>query len=61
MNIALPRKWPIERHQDRMKLRLPRKLWKRTCAKCSKEHMTNYSPERTETVYCEECYLKEVY
>ena len=61
MDIALPRKWPIERHQDRMKLRLPRKLWKRTCAKCQKEHMTNYGPERTETVYCEECYLAEVY
>tara|TARA_Y100000310_G_scaffold219878_1_gene221304 strand:- start:179 stop:1699 length:1521 start_codon:yes stop_codon:yes gene_type:complete len=61
MNIALPKKWPIERHNDRMKLRLPRKLWSRICDKCNKEHKTNYSPKRPETVYCEECYLKEVY
>jgi hypothetical protein len=61
MKIALPRKCPVARHHDRMKLRLPRKLWNRTCDKCKKEHMTNYSPERPETVYCESCYLSEVY
>jgi len=59
--LPLPRLHPDERHKRRMALRNPRKLWKRECDKCSKEIQTTYSPERPETIYCEECYLKEVY
>jgi len=36
-------------------------LWSRTCDKCQKPIVTSYSPDRPEIVYCEECYLKEVY
>jgi len=49
------------RHQARLNKRNPRKLWNRSCNKCQKPIATSYAPERPEIVYCEECYLKEVY
>jgi len=61
MELPMPRLHPDERHRQRMKLKNPRKLWKRECDKCQKEIQTTYAPERPEKVYCEECYLKEVY
>jgi len=61
MNIALPRKNAVARHQDRLKLRCPRKVWWRTCANCGESHWTNYKPDRPEKVYCEKCYLETVY
>ena len=61
MKLPIPHLHPDERHKRRMALRNPRKLWNRKCAKCQKDIQTTYSPERPETVYCEECYLKEVY
>jgi len=61
MRIPIPLFHPDERHRRRMELRNPRNLWRRECMKCKKEMETSYSPERTEIVYCEECYLKEVY
>jgi hypothetical protein len=60
-NLPIPRRHPDQRHEDRMKLRNPRKLFERKCDKCRKEIQTTYSPERPEIVYCEECYNKEVY
>ena len=33
----------------------------RKCDKCSKDMKTTYAPKRPEIVYCEECYLNEVY
>jgi len=61
MNLPIPHLHPDQRHKDRMALRNPRKLWKRNCMKCNSEIQTTYSPERPEIVYCEKCYLKEVY
>lgn len=61
MQLPIPHLHPDERHRKRMALRNPRKLWNRECAKCNKPIATSYSPERPEIVYCEECYLKEVY
>lgn len=61
MNLPVPRQCPDERHNNRMKSRNPRHLWNRTCTKCQKPIQTTYSPERQEVVYCESCYLKEVY
>lgn len=49
------------RYQERKQWKNPRKLWKRKCMKCEKDIQTSYSPERPESVYCEKCYLKEVY
>ena len=60
-DIPVPRLHPDERHFRRIERRNPRRLWDRTCAKCQKAMQTSYSPERPEIVYCEECYLSEVY
>jgi len=61
MHVPIPRRCPDQRHLDRFVLRNPRHLWKRNCAKCGKGMETTYSPESPEIVYCEQCYLKEVY
>ncbi|MFA6523438.1 MAG: hypothetical protein WCS85_03675 [Candidatus Peribacteraceae bacterium] len=61
MQLPIPHFHPDERHRRRMALRNPRKLWQRKCASCSKDIVTTYAPQRPEIVYCEECYLKEVY
>ena len=61
MNIPIPRKCFYCRHQDRIVRRGPYKFWNRTCVKCQKEIITNYSPNRPEIVYCEKCYQQEVY
>ncbi len=59
--LPIPHFHPDERHRRRMALRNPRKVWSRTCMKCQKDIETTYSPERKEKVFCEECYLGEVY
>ena len=72
MNIPLPHKDFECRHQDRMRKRNPRKLWRRFCMcktvshlhgvkKCETEFETSYSPDRLEIVYCERCYQAEIY
>jgi hypothetical protein len=59
--LPIPRLHPDERHKDRIALRNPRKLWDRKCNKCGSNIQSTYEPDRTEIVYCEECYLQEVY
>ncbi|MFA6523710.1 MAG: hypothetical protein WCS85_05070 [Candidatus Peribacteraceae bacterium] len=61
MGAPIPRRCPDCRNLERLARRNPSKLWQRTCAKCGKNIQTTYAPDRPETVYCEECYLKEVY
>lgn len=68
--IPIPRLHPDERHKRRLAKQNPMQLWRRTCmctqdthdhtGKCLNEFQTPYSPERTEIVYCESCYQKEV-
>ncbi|MEI7511146.1 MAG: hypothetical protein WCJ84_03240, partial [Candidatus Peregrinibacteria bacterium] len=60
MNLSIPHRHPDIRHADRMKLRNPRKLWKRTCGNCGTAIETTYSPDRPEKVLCEKCYLDVV-
>jgi hypothetical protein len=60
MRIPVPRFHHDERYYRRMALRNPRKLWERTCDKCSKQITSSYQPSRPEKVYCEECYLQAV-
>ena len=60
-NLPLPTRSWRQRHNDRMALRNPRKLWERECQNCSNPIETTYSPERLEKVYCDQCYLKKVY
>ncbi len=59
--LPIPRRSPEQRHLDRFHLRNPRKFWQRKCDKCNKDIQTTYSPERGLSVYCEKCYLGEVY
>ena len=71
MSVPIPEFCPDCRYLERQKLRTPRNLWHRVCVcdntthghdqKCSNEFETPYSPDRTEKVYCEECYKREVY
>ena len=61
MRLPLPRLHPEERHRRRMAMRNPYMLWKRSCANCQNNIQTTYSPDRTEIVYCERCYLETVY
>jgi len=60
-NLPIPRLHSEERHAIRLAMRNPKKLWGRVCMKCGKCIETSYAPERLEKVYCEECYLKEIY
>jgi len=59
--IPIPARCFQCRHQSRLKARNPRQLWNRQCAICSIPIRTSYAPDRPEMVYCEPCYLKELY
>ncbi len=72
MQIPIPRECPQCRHDNRFKKRGPNKLWTRTCMcqsqdhknhneKCAEVFKTNFSPDRPEIIYCEQCYNLEVY
>lgn len=61
MNLPVPHVHPMERHKRRMSMRNAYKLWLRKCDHCQKEIQTSYQPSRPEVIYCEECYLQEVY
>lgn len=61
MRIPLPQKHFMQRQRERFAVRNPRHLWNRTCTKCKCAIQTTYAPDRPETVYCEDCFLKEVY
>jgi hypothetical protein len=61
MNIPLPRKCCDCRRGERFNMRNPRRLYLRTCAHCAKPTKTSYPPNRSERVFCIDCYLHEVY
>jgi len=61
MNLPVPKLHPDARHENRFKMRNPRKLWERKCDNCSSVIKSTYPSSRPEKVYCEQCYLKEVY
>jgi hypothetical protein len=61
MRLPLPRICPNERHRFRMELRNPRHLWNRECMHCKKPIQTSYSPDRSEIVYCDDCYFSIMY
>lgn len=49
------------RYLDLLSFKNPRKLYSRSCMKCNKPILTTYVSNRPEIVYCEECYMKEMY
>jgi hypothetical protein len=59
--LPLPHRSPEQRHLDRFALRNPRKFWQRQCDKCQKSLITTHSPQTNRTVYCDDCYTKELY
>lgn len=61
LGLPVPHRHPDQRFDDRMATRNKRRLWERACDKCEKPIQTSYSPERPEKVYCDRCYLSEVY
>jgi hypothetical protein len=72
LGVPLPRLCFFCRHENRLKMRNPMKLWHRTCmcknethshtggGDCMNEFETSYAPERPEIIYCERCYQQEV-
>jgi hypothetical protein len=60
-NLPIPRRHPNQRHADRMAARNPRHIWDGKCAKCGDMIKTTYAPGRPEIIYCEKCYLGEMY
>lgn len=65
MKLPIPHKCPEQRFKERLLLRNPEELWDRECDKCGTAIRTSYGPAEGHTaklrVYCENCYLKEVY
>ncbi|MBT4384586.1 hypothetical protein HOD30_02460 [Candidatus Peregrinibacteria bacterium] len=61
LGLPEPKSCPKCRRSRRAASRQPYKLWDRNCDKCSVAISTSYAPERPEIVYCEACYLEEVY
>ena len=61
MNVPIPRHCPDQRHVDRHVLRSGIKTYNNKCDKCGDEMKTVFAPDKKEKVYCEKCYLKEVY
>lgn len=59
--LVLPAHSPRQRHVDRIALRNPMRLWLRKCDKCGVDIQSTYTPDCQGKVYCEACYLKEVY
>jgi len=62
LGVPLPRLCFLCRHENRLRLRNPMKLWHRSCMKegCMNTFETSYAPERPEIIYCEKCYQQEV-
>ncbi|MFA5788421.1 MAG: hypothetical protein WC924_00895 [Candidatus Gracilibacteria bacterium] len=61
MKLPIPQKCPNCRYQERLFFRSSHKLYDRTCSKCQKAIKTTYQPNDQKIVFCEDCYLKEVY
>jgi hypothetical protein len=59
--LPIPHIHPDMRYAKRFAMMKPARLYSRACAKCGTLVQTTYSPDRPEKVYCEYCYLKEVY
>jgi hypothetical protein len=60
-NIPIPYLHPDIRHDSRQKRRTDAKLHSRVCSGCGKDIKAAYASERPEIVYCESCYLSDVY
>ncbi|MBD3360348.1 hypothetical protein GF366_00940 [Candidatus Peregrinibacteria bacterium] len=61
MGIFIPRKCYQCRHKERVSKRTKWELFDRKCSNCGKNIKTAYPLDLKEMIYCEKCYLEEVY
>lgn len=63
LEISLPQNCPNCRYHERFLRHNPRKLCSRICMnkKCGKKIMSSYAENRSEIIYCNECYNMEIY
>ena len=59
MQVPAPTWCPECRMMRRMVFRNERTLYKRTCAMCQKDVITQYAPEKPFIVYCTDCYASD--
>lgn len=61
-NLPIPRLAPFERHRQRMNFIANHlKLISRKCFSCNQETVSVYTENEFPKVYCEKCYLKNIY
>jgi hypothetical protein len=60
-NLPLPHKHPDQRHKERLQQLAPRNLFLRECDHCHTEILSVYNTSYTGNIYCEKCYVKEIY
>ena len=61
LHVPSPTICPNCRHSSRLQRRNPRRLWQRSCSNCQATIMSSYAPNRSEKVYCDQCYQREIY
>ncbi len=61
LGIALPRCAPDIRRRRRAGLRNKPLYWERMCDACGEAMLTTFGPGRSETICCQECYLKAIH
>ena len=61
LKISLPRLHPEQRQKENLKRRNSKKLFNRNCVACEAKLLTSYSPDKSVTVLCENCYKKKIY
>ena len=59
--LPIPHRHPNQRQQALRARQNASKFYQRNCGHCAKSIQTTYSPDSPEQVYCDECYLSEVY
>lgn len=61
MNLPIPRICYECRNKKRLAMRQGHEIFKDKCMKCGQAMPTIYAPGHSATVYCQKCYLEEVY
>lgn len=61
LRVPIPHFCQEARNKMRLARRKPAKSWNRKCGKCGVDVITSYSPDSPEIIYCEKCYLGEVF
>jgi len=61
IQVPLPQKCFNCRHINRLKRTDARQLFERNCNKCQKAIRSTHRSESSKIVYCEECYLADIY